>query len=302
MKSLIQRWNDRLAQLESCAQGIVRLLRTGLRMQEALGRIEARQLAALGASELSANEFQVHSQWGEDGILQHLLRHVPVARKVFVEFGVEDYTEANTRFLLTHDNWSGLILDGSGDNMRAVMRDPIYWRHNLKAVPAFVTRENINGLLRENGLTGEIGLLSIDVDGNDYWIWETIDAVNPALVVVEYNARFGPERAVTVPYDPTFVRAKAHHSMIYYGASLAALVALGRRKGYDFVGANSAGNNAFFVRRDLRPATLPACSAAEGYMPCQFRESRDESGRLVFLSAAEEAAILSQLPLAEIPQ
>ena len=302
MKSLIQRWNDRLAQLESCAQGIARLLRTGLRMQEALGRIEARQVAALGVSELSASEFQVHSQWGEDGILQHLLRHVPVARKVFVEFGVEDYTEANTRFLLTHDNWSGLILDGSGDNMRAVMRDPIYWRHNLKAVPAFVTRENINGLLRENGLSGEIGLLSIDVDGNDYWIWEAIDAVNPALVVVEYNARFGPERAVTVPYDPAFVRAKAHHSMIYYGASLAALVALGRRKDYDFVGANSAGNNAFFVRRDLRPATLPVRTAAEGFVPCQFRETRDADGRLVFLSAAEEAAILAQLPLAEIPQ
>ena len=302
MKTLIQRLNDRLAQVDSCAKGIARLLRMGLRMQEAIGRIEARQLAAVGARELSANEFQVHSQWGEDGILQHLLRHVAVARKVFVEFGVEDYTEANTRFLLTQSGWSGIVLDGGAENIAAIKKDPIYWRHNLKAVQAFITRENINGLLRENGVDGEIGLLSIDVDGNDYWIWEAIDAVNPALVVVEYNARFGADRAVTVPYDAAFVRGTAHHSMIYYGASLAALVALGGRKGYAFVGANSAGNNAFFVRRDLKPEALREFTSGEGYVPCQFRETRDESGRLAFLSAEEETALLARLPLVEVPK
>ena len=302
MKKFIQRWHGRLGQLEACAHGVARLLRMGGRMQEALGRIEARQLAALAAQELSANEFQVHSQWGEDGILQHLLRQVPVARKVFVEFGVEDYTEANTRFLLTQNGWSGLVLDGGAANIAAIKKDPIYWRHNLKAAAAFITRENINALLRDNGVSGEIGLLSIDVDGNDYWIWEAIDAVQPALVVVEYNARFGGERAVTVPYDAAFVRSTAHHSMIYYGASLAALVALGRRKGYAFVGANTAGNNAFFVRRELRPDALREVTAAEGFVPCQFRETRDERGRLAFLSAAEEAALLARLPLVEVPQ
>ncbi len=302
MKTFLQRLNDRLGQLESCVKGIARLLGTSVKMQEAIGRIEARQLAALGANGLAANEFQVHSQWGEDGILQHLLRQVPVARKVFVEFGVEDYTEANTRFLLTQNNWSGLVLDGGAANIATIKKDPIYWRHNLKAVEAFITRENINGLLNENGMSGEIGLLSIDVDGNDYWIWEAIDAVNPALVVVEYNARFGGERAVTVPYDAAFVRGAAHYSMIYYGASLAALVALGQRKGYAFVGANSAGNNAFFVRRDLKPDTLRELTAGEGYMPCQFRETRNENGRLAFLSAAEETALLDGLPLVEVPK
>lgn len=249
---------------------------------------------------LADHEFKAYSQWGEDGIIQHLIRCVPIAPPVFVEFGVENYTEANTRYLLTQNNWSGLVLDGGAENIAAIKRDPIYWRHNLKAVQAFITRENINALLRDNGLTGEIGLLSIDVDGNDYWIWEAIDAVNPALVVVEYNARFGPERAVSVPYDASFVRSTAHHSMIYYGASLAAFVALGRRKGYDFIGANSAGNNAFFVRRDLRPAALPARTATEGFVRSQFRETRDAAGRLTFLSAAEESAILAPLPLVEV--
>ena len=269
-------------------------------IRDALGRIEERQMRGQPSATLADHEFKAYSQWGEDGIIQHLIRSVPIAQPVFVEFGVENYTEANTRYLLTQNNWSGLVLDGGAENIAAIKRDPIYWRHNLKAVQAFITRENINALLRDNGLTGEIGLLSIDVDGNDYWIWEAIDAVEPALVVVEYNARFGGERAVTVPYDPAFVRSTAHHSMIYYGASLAALVALGRRKGYDFVGANTAGNNAFFVRRDLRPAALPVRTAAEGFVRSQFRETRDASGRLTFLSAAEESAILAPLPLVEV--
>ena len=210
-------------------------------VQEALGRIEERQLRNESCADLSTHEFKVHSQWGEDGILQVLSRRVAVAQPVFVEFGVQDYVESNTRFLLKNNHWSGLILDGSAEAIEAIRRDPIYWRHNLKAVQAFVTRENINALLQTHGPTGEIGLLSIDIDGVDYFVWEAITVVQPALVVVEYNARFGPERAVTVPYDAAFQRGAAHYSHIYYGASLAALVGLGKRKGFAFVGANSAG-------------------------------------------------------------
>ena len=270
------------------------------RVREALGRIEARQVEALCAARLSAQEFRAFSQWGEDGIIQFLIRSVPIPRKIFVEFGVENYTEANTRFLLTNCQWEGLVIDGSAENIAFIKNDAISWRHSLKAVHSFVTRENINQLLRENGLEGEIGLLSVDIDGNDYWVWEAITAVSPALVVVEYNSLFGPERAVTVPYDPAFQRGQAHHSHIYYGASLAALVSLGRRKGYAFVGANSAGNNAFFVRRDLRPPVLPELTAAEGFVARQFREARNERGKLAFLPPEEETALLDNLPLVEV--
>lgn len=269
-------------------------------MREAIGRIEERQCAQQPKGDFRAHEFQVYSQWGEDGLIQHLLREVKVTQKIFVEFGVETYTEASTRFLLVHDNWSGLILDGSASNIRSIRRSELYWRHNLKAAEAFITRENINSLLLENGVKGEIGLLSIDIDGNDYWVWESIDVVNPALVILEYNARFGPERAVTVPYDPAFVRQNAHHSCIYYGASLAALVSLGRKKGYAFVGANSAGNNAFFVRRDLLPSTMPELSAVDGFVAQQFREARDANGKLAFLTAAEEVQLLADLPLVDV--
>jgi hypothetical protein len=271
------------------------------RVQEALGRIEGRQLADAGAQALAASEFRVFSQWGEDGIIQRLVREVPALPRLFVEFGVQDYSEANTRYLLTKDNWAGLVIDGSFENIARVTADPVYWRHNLKAVCAFVTRENINELLVSAGLGGEIGLLSVDIDGNDYWVWEAISAVDAVLVVAEYNWRFGAVRRVTVPYQPDFVRGAAHHSMVYYGASLAALEALGRRKGYDLVGCNSAGNNAFFVRADRRPASLPVVGAAEAFVAGRFREARGADGVFADLAPEAEKALIESLPVFEVP-
>jgi hypothetical protein len=269
-------------------------------LREALGRIELRQCEQLASIDLLANEFKVYSQWGEDGIIQFLLRHVRVARRIFVEFGVESYIEANTRFLLVHDNWSGLVLDGGEQNIAAIRRDPIYWQRNLKAVQAFVTRENINELLRNAGISGEIGLLSVDIDGNDYWVWQEITQVNPAIVVLEYNGRFKPEESVTVPYDPEFQRGRAHYSHIYYGASLAALTKLSAAKGYALVGSNSVGSNAFFVRRDLLSPPLREVSVAEVWLRPKFRESRNAAGELNFASADEEDALLATLPLVNV--
>ncbi len=277
-------------------------LRRELRhLRQRIGLIEARQLDAQSVPEtLHGSEFSAFSQWGEDGILRHLLRHTPVTRKVFVEFGVEDYTEANTRFLLETAGWSGLVLDGSEENIRRIRRDEISWRFNLKAAQAFITRENIDALLHEHGLSGEIGILSVDIDGVDFWVWEAITVVQPAIVVAEYNSLFGPIRAVTVPYDPQFQRARAHFSHSYYGASIAALAGLGKRKGYALVGSNSAGNNAFFVRRDLLCAPLREVPAAEAWVRRRFREARDPDGRLTLPTFEEEAAVIADLPLVEV--
>jgi hypothetical protein len=269
-------------------------------IQEALGRIEERQLFGMGLSGLQQNEFKVYSQWGEDGIIQKLLRHVTIAHKVFIEFGVQNYIESNTRFLLVNNNWAGLVIDGSQENIDFIKQDSIYWRHNLKAECNFLTRDNINNIFKKNGINGEIGILSIDIDGNDYWIWEAINSVDPAIVIVEYNARFGPDRAVTVPYDPKFVRDQVHYSTIYYGASLNALCLLGNSRGYAFVGCNSAGNNAFFVRRDLMVPPLEELSAAAGFVQNQFREARDINGELSFLTYDQEVAMLERLPLVDV--
>lgn len=271
-----------------------------IKIQETLGRIESRQLQSLDKLELQDNEFQVFSQWGEDGIIQFLISNVPINRKIFVEFGVQNYTESNTRFLLINNNWSGLVIDGGSEEIAYIKNDPIYWQYNLKAVNSFITKDNINQILSDNGIQGEIGLLSVDIDGNDYWVWQAIDCINPAIVVSEYNFRFGANKAVTVPYDASFVRSKAHYSNIYYGASLKALCILADRKGYAFVGCNSAGNNAFFVRKDLKPDAINEITVEEGYVRGQFRESRDEKGNLLYLSLEEEQKLLNTLPLVEI--
>ena len=246
-------------------------------------------------------EFQVFSQWGEDGIIQYLLHHVTVPNRNFVEFGVENYLEANTRWLVEGHNWSGLVIDGSQQHVDAIKSDAIYWKHRLKAVSAFVDAENINRLISGNGFSGDVGLLSVDIDGVDYWVWKAIDVVTPAIVVVEYNSLFGPARSVTVPYDPNFVRQKAHYSWSYYGASLAALVGLGKTKGYAFVGSNSAGNNAFFVKSDLLRSPLRELTAQQGYVKRTFREARNQDGKLMFPTFEEEAALIEGLPLVEVP-
>jgi len=246
-------------------------------------------------------EFRVFSQFGEDGILQYLIRQARIHKELhtFVEFGVESYTEANTRFLLVNDNWRGLIMDGDSDNIAKVKESPIYWRHGLIAVAAFINADNINQLIGDAGLRGEIGILSIDIDGNDYWVWDRITIVNPSIVVAEYNSVFGPRHAVTVPYDPTFVRGKAHYSNLYWGCSLKALEILGDRKGYALVGSNSAGNNAFFVRRDCIYGLRPL-KAEEAYVESQFRESRERTGELTFLRGADRLNEIKDLDVCDV--
>jgi len=177
-------------------------------------------------------EFKVFSQWGEDGIIQFLIQRIEIPNKVFVEFGVDDYRESLTRFLLINDNWNGLVMDSSKFNIDFIKQDDVHWRYDLKAIESFVTRENINQLINQNINIQEkdIGLLAIDVDGNDYWIWKEINRISPRIVVCEYNGIFGCEHSITVPYDEKFNREKKHYSNLYWGASLAALYSLAKER------------------------------------------------------------------------
>ncbi|MFM6077455.1 MAG: hypothetical protein ACKPCI_02875 [Dolichospermum sp.] len=300
MNNIFLKLKQKINLLEAIFKNIISIQNKLTKIQETLGKIESRQLESLNKSKLQDNEFQVFSQWGEDGIIQFLIRNINIERKIFVEFGVENYTESNTRFLLVNNNWSGLVMDGSLENINYIKQDPIYWRYNLKAVRAFIDKDNINNLLLENGIKGEIGILSIDIDGNDYWIWEAIEVVSPAIVIIEYNSRFGKDKAVTIPYNPSFIRSEAHYSMLYAGASLKAVYNLGKAKGYSFVGSNSVGNNAFFVRSDLKPSNIRELTLEEGYVASQFRESRDQEGNLSYLSWDETNKILFSLPLVDL--
>lgn len=268
-------------------------------LQMAVGRIERRQTAALGNADLAFNEFKVFSQNGEDGIIQFLLRNVPIKVKTFVEFGVGDYAESNTRFLLRDDNWSGLIIDGSARNIALVRSEELFWRGTLRAECAFVDRENIDEIIRRNGIEGDIGVLSIDIDGNDYWVWEAVSCISPRIVICEYNSLFGSKRKVTTAYDPLFVRHKAHFSGLYWGASIAALGELAAQKGYALVGSNTMGNNLFFVRRDV-VGPLKVLSPEEAYVKAQFRISRGRDGAFTFLGFEEAFEAIAELPLEDL--
>lgn len=250
-------------------------------------------------SSLNEVEYKVFSQFGDDGIIQYLVNTLSIEPKTFVEFGVENYVESNTRLLLINNNWSGLVMDGNKSHIDYITQDEISWRHNLKAVCAFITKENINSLLEDNGFTGEIGLLSIDIDGNDYWVWKEITVVNPVVVIVEYNSIFGADRAVTIPYKHDFERSKAHYSNLYWGTSLKALCVLAEEKGYYFVGSNSAGNNAYFVRKD-KIGSLKPIQARDGYVVSQFRDSRDEEGHLSFKTGSERVAAIRGLKMINV--
>jgi hypothetical protein len=285
-KRILRTFDLRLQRIEARLESI----------QETLGTMELRHLSAQDSNNLNDYGLRVFSQWGEDGIIQFLLKHVAPENKIFVEFGADAYNlESNTRFLLTHDNWRGLIMDGSDRAIEELKRNRAWELYDLTAVQAFITRENINELLTQHGINGEIGLLSIDIDGNDYWVWQAINVIQPLIVIAEYNHRFGPDRAVTIPYDAKFDRKQAHPSKLYFGASLKALCELGKAKGYAFVGCN--GVNAFFVRADKRPPMLKELTAAEGFVPGKFGEPFERNGQIVKLTPEEESAFVQNLDL-----
>jgi hypothetical protein len=264
------------------------------------GRILTELNRAKPAQPLSDSEFQVFSQWGEDGIIQKLIQHVPVKHRTFIEFGVENFVEANCRFLMINNHWRGYVLDGGQEGIAQVNKAEWLSRYDLRAVCAMITRENINQLLQASGFDADLGLLSIDVDGIDYWLFDALTAYSPRILVVEYNSLFGPTRKITVPYDPVFRRRERHYSDLYFGASLAAWNHLANARGYALVGAESAGVNAFFVRRDVLGEHLRAVSVEEVYVASNVRQSRDTSGKLDLLPLSAHATTLAGLPVINV--
>lgn len=271
------------------------------RVRELVGNGLAREVAACTRiNSLSQVEFRVHSQFGDDGIIQWLVARLPELAPRFIEFGVEDYTESNTRFLMVNNGWSGLVIDGSASNIDRLRARPWYWRHDLHALARFVTVDTVDRIIADWAGDRKVGLLHIDVDGNDYWLWEATKAINPGIVIMEYNSVFGPERAISVPYRADFRRLDAHYSGQYFGASIAALAQLGRRKGYALLGSNSAGNNAYFVRREYLHDGLREMAPSEAWTMPGFRDSRDHIGRLDFLSFEERQQAIRGLPVINV--
>lgn len=244
-------------------------------------------------------EFQVFSQWGEDGIIQYLTQNLDIEHKTFVEFGVETFREANCRFLMEKDFWRGMVIDGSPTHIDNIKKSDFFWRHDLTALSAFISKDNISNLISMTPFNG-IGILSIDIDGMDYFVLEKLGHLNPSIIIVEYNGLFGPSATVSVPYRPDFLRTQAHHSNLYYGASIAAFDFLLSSQGYSLVGGNSAGSNAFFVREDLLSSKIRAVSCTEAFRETAFAEGRNPDGTLDFVRGIKRRETIADLPLIDV--
>lgn len=200
-----------------------------------------------------------------------------------------------------HNNWTGYVMDGSKENMKTLKSKYIYWQHNLNAKLCWITKENINSILNKTELK-DIGILSIDIDGNDFYILKAIDLnrLNPSIIIVEYNSVFGIERKISTIYDAEFDRTNAHYSNLFFGASLPALDYICNSKGYSLVCCTKSGNNAYFVRKDLLNEKVKSKSVHEAYFKSQFRESRDENYNLSFLSGDDRNNIIKGLKVLNV--
>jgi hypothetical protein len=202
--------------------------------------------------------FRVFSQYEEDGKLLYIFSVIGMQNKTFVEIGSDDGINSNCANLALNFGFDGLFLDG---NPKAIKRGrrfyskyPHPWMHAPKFRCSKVTAENINDLIKEADLSGDIDLLSLDIDGNDYWVWKAIEQVSPNVVIIETHVEFGM-RNIVVPYDPNYSFPGKHP--VYHGASPIAMVKLAKEKGYRLVGANDLGFNFIFVKNGLGDEYIP---------------------------------------------
>ena len=189
--------------------------------------------------------FKVFSQNNEDAILEYLILSLKLNNIKFVEIGTGDYVESNTRYIYEKYNCDGLIIDNTSNLASKVSKQLDIWKGNLAIEENFVNKDNINKLINKYFNKKKIDILSLDLDGIDYWILNELPEDISKIIVAEYNPYFGAELEITIPYSENFIRSELHSSNLCWGMSLKALINLMEDKGFNFVGSNSLRNNAF---------------------------------------------------------
>ncbi len=232
-------------------------------------------------------EYKIFSQTGEDGIINYILNKIKVSDVKFVEIGVGDYSECNTRYIYENSFSKGLIIDIEKNLKDKVSKNIDLWRGLIEIENIEIDSENINGILEKHQLNGNLDLFSIDIDGIDYWIIDKLKQKISKVFVLEYNPTFGHNMEITIPEIKNFGRFKSHYSGCYYGASLKAMIKLMETKGFNFIGTNKLNFNAFFVNQDLSKSfdsLINNIKSLEDYTLIKARDSRDINGKLDFLS------------------
>ena len=236
---------------------------------------------------LSEVEYKVFSQNGEDGIIDYLLYSLNIDVPKFLEIGVGNYKESNTRYLFQKNPCKGMIVDHNKNLKQKVSKHVKLWKGDLTIVEKTVTSENILEILSSNNFDKNLDVFSIDIDGTDYWVMEQIPHNISKIIIAEYNSIFGPNLEVSVPNIKNFDRKKYHHSYLCYGTSLKALIKLMEKKNFIFLGSNTACNNAFFVSEnevEKIKIRLPDINDLKQFTRSNFTESRSINDELNYLS------------------
>lgn len=234
-------------------------------------------------------ELKVFSQGGDDGIIDFLIHSLNIHKPFFLEIGVEDYTESNTKFLFDRTSCKGMIIDLKKNLEENVKKFTNISKGNLKIIEKEINSENINDIIVQNSADKNLDLFSLDIDGVDYWVLEKLNENFTKIAIIEYNALFGPKLEVTVPNINEFNRTKYHYSNLCFGASLRAIINLMEKKNFVFLGANLLRNNAYFLQKNYLESiniNLPDKEDLSNYTNSNIRESRDKNSKKTYLSGS----------------
>ena len=250
-------------------------------------------------------EYKVFSQTGEDGIIDFLTSKLSILNSKFVEIGVGDYSECNTRYIYEKSFSKGLIVDIEHDFKKKVSKNINVYKGLIEIENIEVSALNINQILEKHDLNEKLDLFSIDIDGIDYWVIEKLKSRISKIFVAEYNPTFGHNLEISVPNNNNFNRFQAHYSGCYYGASLKAIIKLMHSKGYEFLGTNKLNFNAFFVESELShnfQNIKKNLKSLDYFTTIKIRDSKNPKGKFDFLTRKERLEQLRDLEVIDVSQ
>ncbi len=251
-----------------------------IKFQSAFSFFEIRKKEYDTVKSLEEVNFKVFSQNGEDGIVDYLLNRLNIIKPKFIEIGVGDFSECNTRYIYKKNYPKGLIIDIEKNFQSKVSKIEDIWKGGLIVIEDEINTENINSIIEQNGFSNNVDLFSLDIDGVDYWIIESLPKNFSKIAVAEYNPYFGSEHQITVPNISKFNRTKYHYSNLCFGCSLSALIKVMESKNMKFVGSNNFKNNAFFINNDFinkLNIIFPDTKKLGNFTDANFLESRDKN-------------------------